>query len=439
MASIKKIPDGFFALLFAWVFVIEATTFYVRSNTVDNLFQLACCLAMLMAVMAKSVVGTVYIDPIFLCYVLLVAVSVMPDIVSGSMAGIKKAFIILAPLIVFLFVTDYYHKKKSISHKVLLIPLAYGLFVIVQGLMLEALNLAGVLAPAGNAFIEKTGNYVTFAPFGLGAFAYWGRAFGKDLVRLQGYYIEPSKAAAFLTIPIFISWGFYRKYKKIRYALLTAAGAVCLVFTMSRAGMVAAVGAIVVGYVMKPKKSRNGQKQETEKTCFKDIKKIFLAGMSFLIAAVLLIRGMVFLSKFFPALSFLHVGITDKSGRANLIRNETVDFSYLIDKFTSQPWGYGFTGSERGWGLIQTNLANAFIFWLMIGGCLGGALSLLILAIAMYRYGIPAFKSQDPLKRSLAMVFVALTLHSLSYGTWMSADYLMALALLCAVKGKEIV
>lgn len=435
----KKAEGEFGILLFAWVFVIESTTFYIKSNTADNIFQLFCCLVMVLLFLAKAVRKTVYIDPVLICYLLLTAVTVMPDIAAASLAGIKTLFSFLMPLVLFLFLTDYYHGKETVSHKIFLIPLVYGLFVIMQGLILEMLNLMGFPLKLHMMFVEKTGNYVNFAPFGLGGTAAWGRAFGRDLLRIQGYYIEPSKAAAFLLIPVFLSWGFYRKYKKKRYLLLMCLGVICLILTMSRAGMVAAVGAAVLGCIIRPAKREKKAERQAGSITVKDLKKLFAAALLFVIAAVLLIRFMVFLSGFFPSLTFLYVGITDESGRANLIRSETVDSRYLFRKLTERPWGYGFTGADSRSGLLETNLANAWILWLMAGGILGGIIALMVIVTAMFYYAVPALRSRDSVKRALGMLFAALTLHSLSYGTWMTADYLMILALLGAVKGKQIV
>lgn len=438
MKNKLRIREEFLVLLFAWIFVIEATTFYVRSNRIDNGFQLWSCIMMFLFIVYRNQYRPIYVNDIFLGYIFLVLLALLPDVLGGRMAGIFVGITYLLPLILFLYITDYYHSKPFVNSAIFKIPLIYGTIAAIPGIVLEIMNFMRIHIPVERVFIEKTGNWVDMVPFGLGGYATWGQMLGRSLVRIQGYYIEPSKMAAFLLIPIFISWGFYKKCNRKRYVFLSAIYFICFLFTMSRAGFIAFIGAIVVEKVLAGNRNKGWAGSVNEKTERSDIVKLVAAGMLFILAAVLAIQLMVALSSFFPTLEFLHVGISDENGRANLIRQETVDIQYILKALLKKPMGYGFFNSIRGAGEIETNLANALVLWLVTGGIAGAIVAVSIVLMGMFRYGVPALKSSDPIKRSLAKSFIGLTIHGLSYGTWMTVDYLIILALLCAVKGKKI-
>ena len=104
-----------------------------------------------------------------------------------------------------------------------------------------------------------------------------------------------------------------------------------------------------------------------------------------------------------------------------------------------RPIGYGISANEFGGSNnVHTNLANAVIFWLVSGGICGIVAALCLVGYLMLHYVIPALKSDDPLVIAVAEVFVALTIHSLSYGNWISVDFLFITGLLLAVNRYKI-
>ena len=106
-----RIREEFLVLLFAWIFVIEATTFYVRSNRIDNGFQLWSCIMMFLFIVYRNQYRPIYVNDIFLGYIFLVLLALLPDVLGGRMAGIFVGITYLLPLILFLYITDYYHSK----------------------------------------------------------------------------------------------------------------------------------------------------------------------------------------------------------------------------------------------------------------------------------------------------------------------------------------
>lgn len=137
MKNKLRIREEFLVLLFAWIFVIEATTFYVRSNRIDNGFQLWSCIMMFLFIVYRNQYRPIYVNDIFLGYIFLVLLALLPDVLGGRMAGIFVGITYLLPLILFLYITDYYHSKSFVNNAIFKIPLIYGTIAAIPGIVLE--------------------------------------------------------------------------------------------------------------------------------------------------------------------------------------------------------------------------------------------------------------------------------------------------------------
>ena len=439
---IGRLDKNKIAALFVWIYVIEATTFYIKSNFIDNVFQLGAILMMCFLLVASGRASRLRVNNEFLLYLLLLLLGLVPDLLSGNfLTGFTVMVSYALPLLMYLYVNNRFDKICKIDIWVFSVPVVYGVIISILGIIQESANLMGFPISISVENIYKTGNY-NFAMcslFGipLGQYSSWGNIAGRTLLRIQGFYIEPSKMAMFLMIPIFFSWGLYKqtKQRKFKYALILCS--ICFVLTMSRAGIVSLVAVLVVKHFYN-NKLRNGAIMQ--RTTANDIIKLFGIAFGIALAAVSVLLLMVQLSKFFPGLEFLHVGITDlSSGKLNLIRQETVDTSTIVNGLISQPYGFGFANNLHGssTSVLDTNLANAFVLWLVTGGFIGAVVAVVIILSALVHYVIPCIKSNEPIKTGVGLAFFGLMIHSLSYGTWMTPEFLLVMALISVLYNKS--
>ena len=105
----------------------------------------------------------------------------------------------------------------------------------------------------------------------------------------------------------------------------------------------------------------------------------------------------------------------------------------------SQPYGFGFANNLHGssTSVLDTNLANAFVLWLVTGGFIGAVVAVVIILSALVHYVIPCIKSNEPIKTGVGLAFFGLMIHSLSYGTWMTPEFLLVMALISVLYNKS--
>ena len=443
---IGRLDKNMMAALLVWIYVIEATTFYIRSNFIDNIFQLCCIVVMLFLLVISGRLFRFTFDNFFLLYIFLLMTGWIPDLFSGNGAiGLTVMGSYALPLFMYLYVKNKYYWSEKISISLFKIPVIYGVIISILGIIQEAGSLLGLPFNIWLEDIGKTGNsnVAMCSLFGLplGAYSSWGNFAGQTLLRIHGFYIEPSKMAMFLMIPIFFSWGLYKKTRRKSYRLALILCIVCFVFTMSRAGIVSIVAALVVKYFY-VKKHRNVTDTVPQKTTANDLLKLVGIPFGIVIAAVFVLFLMVQLSRLFPGLEFLYIGITDlTTGKANLIRAETVDAPIVINRLLSRPWGFGFSNNLHGsaTSILDTNMANAFILWLVTGGFLGAGIAVMIILNILLQFGIPCLKSSDPVKSGVGLAFICLTIHSLSYGTWMTPEFMLVVSLMSVISNKTLI
>ena len=441
---IGRLNKNKIAALFVWIYVIEATTFYVKSNFIDNVFQLGAILLMCFLLVESGQARRLRVNNEFLLYLLLLLLGLIPDILSGNfLIGFTVMGSYALPVLMFIYVRNRFDNIEKMDRWLFSVPVLYGVFISVVGIIQEIANLMGLPLVITLENIYKTGNtnVAMCSLFGipLGQYSSWGKIAGRTLLRIQGFYIEPSKMAMFLMIPIFFSWGLLKqtKQRKYKYALILCS--ICFVLTMSRAGIISVVATLVVKHFYNKNKKYSNE-IVMPKTSANDIIKLFGIAFGIALAAVIVLLLMVQLSKIFPELEFLYVGITDlSSGKANLIRQETVDTSAIINGLISKPYGFGFANNLHGssTSALDTNLANAFILWLVTGGFIGAVVAVFIILSTLVHYAIPCIKSNEPIKTGAGLAFFGLMIHSLSYGTWMTPEFLFVTALVSVLYNKS--
>lgn len=414
-----KISRYKFFIFVAWLYVVVCNTCFITSNKADNLIQIVLICLLLMCVYLSGI--KLRVDMIGIGFCALIAVSIIPDFFNGTIiSGVRMALSYILPIIMYICVINYGEKEKYMSKTIWRIPIWFGLFISLLGILNFFLRFTGYPLESTVTYVEKFGNNMEFFQFGLGVSSSWGELAGKTMYRVQTYFIEPSKMAMFLLIPLYLSWYSFKESKKL-FALVEF---IILLFafllTMSRAGILAFIGSYLLGAIIKRKRTT------LKRATCKDLKRLVLSGMVFVIGAVCFVYVLVYFSEFFPDMEFLFVGITDENGKANLIRNETVSTSFILNQFVSNPLGSGF-GSILELNKV-TNLANAFILWLVIGGIPAVVILIFLMWKLLMHYYIPGINSYDGVQHAFASAFMALTIHSLSYGTWMTSEYLLTIA-----------
>lgn len=332
--------------LLLWLYVIEATTFFIKSNFIDNIFQVSCVGIMMLILFARFIrLERPRVNLVLLLYVFLIITGCIPDLMSGTVpVGFKIMLSFALPLLMCLFVYNIYSRQEYLPRSLFTIPVWYGVLISIQSIILEIANFAGLPIKVWYEDIEKIGNRASVCSLfeiPMGAYAEWGSLGGKTILRIQGFYIEPSKMAMFFIIPVCFAWGLYKQTSKRRYKWAFIVCSVAFLLTMSRAGYLSMIGAILMALIYstykKLKKANDTYRREI--TTQKDIRKVLFAALLAVVAMALLLSLMVLLSNFFPDLEFLHTGITDSDGKMNLMRSETVDSNIIVDGLLEQPWG----------------------------------------------------------------------------------------------------
>lgn len=415
-------------IVLCWTYVILYNTNFIKSNFIDNLVQVV--LSTLIFFIALFTVKRIKIDLVFILYLLVVFYVSFVDVIinRGSLNTVVLSY--LLPITMYWAITSYYHKKE-LPRIAFNIPVFFAITISAWTLLGVALKMIGFNIGSEVVYIEKFGNYMEVFNYGFGTYSAWGSIAGRQLYRIQSFFIEPSKMAMFLIIPFFILKYSRLNKKTVFKTLGLIIISVAILFTMSRAGIIAILGSMLIGKTIK---TRLNKTQAFTKTNPNDFLKLLFGLISFVLVAVMFVVVLVVMSKYLPDFDFLYSGITNVEGQGTLIRSETVDSSYLFEHFKKYPFGSGFSS------VIslnkETNLANALIFWIAIGGIPALTIILVLLFRILYYYYVPAIKSHNFVANSIAHVFLGLTVHSLSYGTWLSPEYMIILAFMVVVTRK---
>lgn len=436
---IKK--EVLFSILI-WLYIFEDITLYMSGPKIwDQLFRLACIGIMMTILLVRQMKGIVIrLDDISVFGLLLILSAVWQDLLSVNVTGIRIAINYILPVFMYIFVSNVWRKKETIPKTILAIPMIYGVFAACQGIFLFVINFIGIRISSRLRYIPKKDNSFVFYDYGLGGYEPWGSILGHHLGRVRGFFVEPTRFAAFLIIPVFLFWGAYRKYKKKSYLIGGLITFIGLVVTMSRAGYIIFVGAIVVGIIAK-----TGHKDEdTDATRITraDVRKFLILPILALLAVEMLLQGMVKLSERYPQAEFLSVGIVnEETGRAEIFRSETFDFEYIVPKFVERPWGYGLSQTPHYGDYrndLDTNLSSAILLWPMAGGIAGLIIMLALLFIFFFKYCLPVLKSPDPMENAIGLTFVALAINSVNVGNWLNTDFLLIVAIMVALRRKSL-
>ena len=421
---------------FLWIYVIGTVTFYISNNTIDNMFQLICACIMCLSILLKK---SVYVSKAVGIYLLLILFTILPDITTIDLSLIKKIPAVLFPVICLCYMENTFKHDTVIPESFFKIPVYFGTLISLQGILMELCSFLGILSSVPT-YIEKTDNTIGLTPGFMGvASVIVGQVFGKNVYRIQGYFIEPSKFCMFLIIPFFYSIGLYRVQKSRKMLFCSVIVFMGIILSFSRAGWIAVLSAFVVLRVYKGDVRKKRCNKNIESLTSMDIAKAFLLLFFIVAAAFLLIWFLVYIvTPMFPAMAHISFELTDSNGKLTLMRVSTYDFPYLLEKIRERPFGWGISHTDHGLEDFDTNLANALIMWTMCGGVFGLVIAIGLIAFLFFKYCIPSIKSDDYLRNMSACAFVALTMHSLSYGNWCTAEYMANVAIMILLVSRNV-
>ncbi|MBO6214739.1 MAG: hypothetical protein J6N76_04295 [Lachnospiraceae bacterium] len=432
--------DVLFSVLI-WIFIFEKITIYNSLPAwTDDLLQVGC-IAVMMGILVIRAIKKIPVkaDAVVVLELLLLFSGTWQDILAMDMSGLRRAFAYSLPIFMYLFIINVWSKKETIAKPLILIPMIYGVFAAVTGMLLFLMCFFDIPAYMRNVYIPKEGRSYNLSIYGIGGFEPFGSIAGHVLGRVRGYFVEPTRMAAFLVIPLFLFWGMYRKKKSRSVLILFLITAGGFLVTMSRAGYITVVGALVI--MAFARSGKNKVFADNRATNY-DIRKFIVLPILAFIMIELLLHGMVALSERFPDAEFLSVGIVDpETGQAHLFRSETFDFEYIIPKFIERPWGYGLSQTtHRGdyYYDLDTNLSSAILLWPMAGGLPGLIIMVILLMYLFFNYCIPCLKSQDPMDNSIGALFTAQMINSVNVGNWMTPEFLLIVAVMVAMKRKRL-
>ncbi len=432
--------DVLFAALI-WIFIFEKITIYNRFPAwTDDILQVGCVAVMVGIIIIRYIKKIpIRLDTVAVLELLLLFSGTWQDIIVWDLSGLRRAFAYSLPIFMYIFIINVWERRETIPKPVLLIPMIYGVFAAITGMLLFMLYFFDFSIYPHYVYVPKEDNRYIMSGLGLGGIEPFGSLFGHVLGRVRGYFVEPTRMAAFLVIPLFLFWGMYLKKKSrgiLICFLITFGG---LLVTMSRAGYITVVGALVI---MAFARSGHNKVFLKNRATNYDIRKFIILPILAFIMVELLLHGMVKLYEKFPDAEFLAVGIVDEeTGQAHIFRSETFDFEYVVPKFVERPWGYGLSQTtHRGdyYYDLDTNLSSAILLWPMAGGLPGLIIMLGLLFYLFFMYCIPCLKSRDPMDNAIGSICVAQMINSVNVGNWMTPEFLLVVAVMVAMKRKKL-
>lgn len=420
-------------ILLLWFYIITRTTLYVKTDFGDNLVTGICLFGMLLLAMpyARNAVK-VCSNRILLLYILLIVSIILPDIVHFDAFGIITGIKYVLPIFAFFAMLLVFYGKKELPQIAFMLPIIFGTVISVQSLILFVCLFFQV--PLGYTLVEypKLGHTVITYDFLLGTRTAQYRQGGHLILRLASYFFEPAKFAAFLLVPIIGAFALYKKTKRKGFLCVCLINFAAFVLTFSRAGYVALIAAVVFYYAIK----RKGM--SAPKTTKRDFGKLFGAA-GLVIAGVFLIFCVGYLfTKLYPDNELLTQFTMVENGKVILFRTASGDFGKVFELLSKQPYGYGVSQTIHGHAHVDFNTAAAPTFWLYAGGIVSAVLLVILYYLLITRYCIPCIKSKEPIKISIACLFVALTVQGLSYGNWISIDYLYVVGMMILLRDRDI-
>lgn len=313
-------------------------------------------------------------------------------------------FKLLPRYIFFIAILNIFYKNRRVFEYVFQFIIYYVLlavFLYTLGYLLNGYSSVTQIAGLDTAGIKGFYTNITSRMFFPGL--------STPIVRLNGYWNEPSNAAgtAFASYFICKYLGFVSKSSKwnIYSYFCLIAGFLCL----SNAGYVAIGAAYLIGILWK---RRSGGKRTFYELLFANLMLLLIV---FAFVGRLIVLEYNIESIWFRAL----VGARDLNttdvygGRFSIVSN-------VLNYLKNSPWGNGLDTGYNDYTLLS---ASAIFYWLFIGGLPG-----LVLLLSRELSLIGSMRniiSTKPENIFIVQAAIAIIIQQISYGSWMNPNYLI--------------
>jgi len=307
--------------------------------------------------------------------------------------------------------------------------IAIGVLFSVQAIAASIGVFSGVLDKSQFTFLEKYGGMpsVDFGIFGLGNAIRSPALVDYSVLRPQGWFIEPSKLAAFLLLPAFISIGRYRAYRKKIYLLLSFVIFIAIFLTLSLAGYFAVACATLLLLFSKSFYSRLKRIPILKYFYVIPIFLIFFGFAYSLLNLMYLINDIDFNSATEGQAVLAGLLGRDEGGTSGNLFRETYKLDNYVNLLMNSPFGVGFGATAAAGSGLRSG--NALVFWFTAGG-----IPAVLVVTMMYTYIFlvfchPLLISRNAVFNALSASFIGHAVHNLSYGMWIEPYFMIHLAL----------
>ena len=240
--------------LMSWVFVfcvfafsLEYSLYLVSGISLDALIKISSlALLMIFALKPSNRINSEELI-LLLCYLILFSSAALPSILSGDFDG---GLILIKYLYMFMILPVLLVCYRSIqkSDNILISTfIAIGVLFSLQAIIASIGVFSGLLDRSNIEQIQRYNNMdvVSLGIWGFGS-AIQTPLSDFQVLRPQGWFLEPSKLASFLLLPAFVSFGRYRMSRKKIYILSTFLIFMAIFLTLSLAGYFAVVCAVLL-------------------------------------------------------------------------------------------------------------------------------------------------------------------------------------------------
>jgi len=409
-----------------FMFSLEYSIYLVSSISLDALIKISS-LAFLFVFALKSTNRINRVEVILLlCYLLLFFSAALPTVMNVDITGgliLIKYFYMFMVLPILLV---SYRGISNCGEFLISTFILIGVLFSMQAILASLGVFLGLFDKSDVIYLQRYGGMdtVTFGIFGFGN-AIQSPFLDFQILRPQGWFLEPSKLASFLLLPAFVSIGRYQVYRKSRYILSSFLIFIGIFLTFSLAGYFAVICATLILIF--------------SKFFYRKLKRIPILKFSYLIP--------IFLAFFVFAYSLLNLAyiasdidkdsltesqavITgllerDRGGPSgNLVREIHKSDNYIAVLMDS-PLGVGFGEATSD----ELRSGNAFLFWFSAGGIMAVLAIIFMFTYIFLVFCHPLLISGDAVFQSLAASFIGHAIQNLSYGNWIEPYFLLHLAL----------
>jgi len=409
-----------------FMFSLEYSIYLVSSISLDALIKISS-LAFLFVFALKSTNRINRVEVILLlCYLLLFFSAALPTVMNVDITGgliLIKYFYMFMVLPILLV---SYRGISNCGEFLISTFILIGVLFSMQAILASLGVFLGLLDKSDVIYLQRYGGMdtVTFGILGFGN-AIQSPFLDFQILRPQGWFLEPSKLASFLLLPAFVSIGRYQVYRKSRYILSSFLIFIGIFLTFSLAGYFAVICATLILIF--------------SKFFYRKLKRIPILKFSYLIP--------IFLAFFVFAYSLLNLAyiasdidkdsltesqavITgllerDRGGPSgNLVREIHKSDNYIAVLMDS-PLGVGFGEATSD----ELRSGNAFLFWFSAGGIMAVLAIIFMFTYIFLVFCHPLLISGDAVFQSLAASFIGHAIQNLSYGNWIEPYFLLHLAL----------